>query len=91
MANITVTSTTNTLQVDFGDYYPLAYQFQKGTWKKDHIQSIQLDSGVYISIDDERLWVVSYDGSNGFQIDSVDGVIPTSDLDLYNKLIALIV
>lgn len=91
MANIVITSTSNTIKVDFGDYYPGAIEHQKGVWKKDKIVNMVLDGSVEITILQEKTWLVSHDGNNGtFQIDSIDGIAPTSLDDLYNKLIALI-
>lgn len=90
MPNITVTSTTNAIKVDFGDYYP-TLQFSKATFDKKHIESIKLDSSVQINMDKEISWLVTYDGASGtYQVDSVDSVAPTSNTDLYNKLSALI-
>lgn len=90
MPNIVVTSTTNAIKVDFGDYYQ-TLQFSKATFKKDHIESIKLDTSVQINLDKEYSWVVTFDGASGtYQIDSVDGVAPTSNSDLYNKLSVLI-
>lgn len=89
--NVKVTSTTNTISVDFGDYYGAKIQFSKATYRKDHIESIKLDSFVQINVDGENTWTVSNTASEGILvIDSVDGVAPTSLEDLYNKLIALI-
>jgi hypothetical protein len=42
-------------------------------------------------IEQGLLFTISFDGSTGtMQVDSVDGVAPTSNSDLYDKLIALI-
>lgn len=91
MANLVVTSTTNTIQVSFNDYYPDTYEFSKGTWRKDHLQTIQLNSVIHINIEGELPWLVSHNGSGGsFQIDSVNGVAPASLSDLYDKLVAMI-
>lgn len=92
MANLVITSTTNSVKVDFGVYgvgnIPL-----KGTWRKDKIInfSLQLSNAFVIaSTIGEPEWQLSYDGTNGMQVDSVDGVAPTSNSDLYDKLIVLI-
>ena len=37
-----------------------------------------------------QAWSVTFDGVGGLQIDSINGVAPTSNSDLYDKLIALI-
>lgn len=92
MANIIITSTTNSIKVDFGalGLNPLP---KKGTWAKSKIISISLtpsDAFVKASILGEQEWQLSWDGTNGMQIDSVNAVAPTSNSDLYDKLIALI-
>lgn len=93
MANIVITSTTNSIKVDFGDYAS-SYGYAKGTWRKDNVGDIRLaaDSS-YISIhtmEDQR-WTISYNASGqAMIIDSVDTAAPTSNSDLYDKLIALI-
>jgi hypothetical protein len=92
MANIVITSTTNSIKVDFG-VLGTGNLPKKGAWEKDKIIKIELlpsDAFVKITNLGENEWQVSYDGNNGMQIDSVDGVAPTSNSDLYDKLIALI-
>lgn len=46
--------------------------------------------GVTVTVDDEPQWVVSYNGTYGMTIDTVDGATPSSESDLYDKLIALL-
>ena len=91
MANIIITSTTNSIKVDFG-IHSTQLNTSKGTWRKSHVLNILLrNDGVMIDIESQPDWLVSFDGAVGtFQIDSVDGVTPTSNSDLYDKLIALI-
>jgi hypothetical protein len=91
MANIVVTTTTGSILVDFGVYStPLG--MSKGVWRKDTLININLRTdGVLVDIEGQSDWLVSFDGKVGtFQIDSIDGVAPTSDSDLFDKLKALL-
>lgn len=90
MANIVVTSTANSIKVEFNIYSTIVDMI-KGTWSKASIQNVLLRTdGVLVDVLTQPDWLVSFDGSVGtFQIDSIDGVAPTSNSDLYDKLIAL--
>lgn len=92
MANLVITSSTNTIKVDFGvlGVSPLP---KKGTWNKNHVVDFALqpsDAFVKATTIGENEWQVSYNGVNGLQVDSVNGVAPTSNSDLYDKLSVLI-
>lgn len=92
MPNITITTTTNLFKVDFGDLCmtPGVDGVKKGVWRKDHLVFMNVvcdDSFVQVLFQDGRKWAVSHDGVNGLQIDSIDGVAPTSNDDLYQKLV----
>lgn len=92
MANIVVTSTTNSIKVDFG-VYSSSLGFSKGVWRKEKVRFNLKHSSTYVDVlvDGEPDFAVTYDGSTGtLQIDSINGVAPTSNSDLYDKLIALI-
>lgn len=92
MANLVITSTTNSISVDFGVLGVAPYP-KKGTWNKNEIVQISLqpsDTFVKVINIGDPEWQVSYDGNNGLQVDSVAGVAPTSNSDLYTKLVALI-
>ena len=92
MANITVTSTTNSISVEFNDYSS-SLGTSKSTWNKTRITFglKHSNSFVQVLVLGEPNWAVSYDGSAGtLQIDSVNGVSPSSNSDLYTKLIALL-
>ena len=91
MAKIIVISTTNSVRITFGDY-STSLNMSNGTWRKSHVMNFLLrDDGVLVDIEGQPDWLVSFDGSGTtFQIDSVDGVAPTSNSDLYDKLITLI-
>mgnify|MGYP006323221309 CR=1 FL=1 len=89
MANLVVTSTTNTIDVAFNDLATTA-GMESGTWHKQRItfQLMVSDSFVRVLVIGEPSWAVSFDGSSGTL--TIDTVAPTSNSDLYDKLIALI-
>ena len=93
MANVVITSTANSIKVDFG-IYNTALNLEKGTWSKDKVLNFQLVKGnvsVLARIQDEPQWGLAYSASGeNLVVDSVDGVTLTSNDDLYTKLIALI-
>ena len=93
MANVVITSTTNSIKVDFG-VYNTALNLEKGTWSKDKVLNFQLlkgDASVLARIQDEPQWGLVYSASGeNLVVDTIDGVAPSSNDDLYTKLIALI-
>jgi hypothetical protein len=91
MADLVVTSTTNSIRVTFNDASVHA-KMSKGTWNKTRItfQLSQDDSYVRVLVIGEPAWAVSYDGVGGLKIDTVNGDVPTSNSDLYDKLTAII-
>lgn len=99
MANVVITSTTNSVKIDNGVYAgvegALGVIQKKATFRKHDIRRIALapsDASVSVFLIEHGLtFTLSWDGSTGtIQVDSVDGVAPTSNSDLYDKLIALI-
>jgi hypothetical protein len=92
MANIVITSTTNSIKVEFNDL-ATAVGVKKGVWNKNSI-TVQLalsDERVRVLLIGEAAWPISFDGSpETYQIDSVDGNSIKSNSDLYDKLAALI-
>ena len=92
MPNVIVTSTTNAVKVDFGDYAGTAITYHKGSWAKSAIEVILMNSDhVSVTAADSERWIVSHDGaSSSLQVDSVNGVAPSSLSDLYEKISALI-
>jgi hypothetical protein len=91
MANIVITSTTNTIQASFNDYSSVV-GLDKGAWSKEWIISFQLvGSYIKVHIQDEKEFLVSHNGASGSLIvDSVDNVSPTDLNDLYTKLVNLL-
>lgn len=97
MANIVITKTGNIVDVDFGIYSGSAdVDGRKAAYKVDDISIVWLekaDSIVNVKMKDAITtthWKLSFDGSGlTFQVDTIDGVAPTSNVDLYNKINAL--
>ncbi len=90
MANLVVTSTTNSIKVDFGALNSFA---DKGVWRKEEVSFYLKTSAAFIivKVHNDVPFAISWDGGSGtLQIDSVDGVAPTSNSDLYDKLATLI-
>jgi len=99
MANLVITSTTNSIVIDNGVYAgiegALGVIQKKATFRKDDLRRIALapsDANVNVFlIEQGMLFILSFDGASGtMQVDTVNGVAPTSNSDLYDKLIALI-
>lgn len=91
MANAVITSSTNCIKVVFNDLAEFAKR-EKGIWRKENIRFDlnENDAGVTVTVEHEPQWVVSYNGTYGMTIDTVDGATPSSDSDLYDKLMALL-
>lgn len=93
MPNIVVTSTANSIKVDFGDYAS-SVGFKKGTWNKSEIVAFELAaSDAYVTAIPTvgPRWNLVYQSSGqNLIVDTVAGAAPTSNSDLYDKLIALI-
>jgi hypothetical protein len=96
MANITITQTTNSIQVNFNDLSSLA-GISMATWNKGKIINFTLaadEAYIIAFINDGSQYQLSFDGNNGMKVDTIhNGLIneqPSSNLDLFNKLSALI-
>lgn len=94
MANVVITSTTNSIKVDFGVYVGGEIP-KKRTYNKNksvfYISLEESDSMVTVISEGSPQWNLAYTSTTGcFIIDSINGVAPTSNSDLYDKLIALI-
>lgn len=92
MPNLVVTSTTDAIKVDFGDYSG-SIGYSKGTWPKKVIELIRLNTNhiEMISPDNPR-WIISHTSNSigALIVDSVDAVAPSSLSDLYDKISALV-
>lgn len=93
MANIVVTSTANYIKVDFGAYYPTSYPVSIAYYNANDIAHVELYSDMVKVMTNStgQSWELTYDGAKGFQVDTVDGVVPISNSDLNDKIGALIV
>jgi hypothetical protein len=90
MANISVVSTTNSIKVDFGDYAS-SVGVTKGIWRKDKVRfNLRSDFIEVIAQNENGFGVVYTTSGNYLIIDTIDGVSPTSNSDLYDKLCTLI-
>lgn len=99
MAFITVISTANSIKVDFGVYSGAPVSTgsipKKRCFRKEYIvftlvadESLIEAATIYNSL----TFPVTFNGAAGtFKVDTIDGIAPTSNTDLYDKLIALIV
>jgi hypothetical protein len=97
MAHISVTTTDNTFKVDFNDLAGIDMDGigvipLKHTYQKINVEfTLEADKVLAILISYSRQYAVSFNGSAGtMQISTVNGVAPTSNLDLYNLLDALL-
>jgi aminopeptidase-like protein len=92
MSNLTVALSGQSIYVDFGDYYnPNSnIEWLKATYHKESLHKVELLADhLHIQMEYEPLWQVtcpSVSGGPYFIIDSVNGVTPTSNEDLFVKL-----
>jgi hypothetical protein len=100
MAYIVMTSTTNTIKCDNGVYSgvsgALGVMQKKATFRKDEVFRFSLSPDesyvqVLFKSRTNAQFLFSFNGATGtLQVDTIDGVAPVSNSDLYDKLIALI-
>jgi len=93
MANVVITSTENYIKVDYGVYFPSENLVCKAYYNANDIEKVELFADmviVHLIAYDGGDWKLSYDGSVGFQVDTVDGAAPASNGDLCDKIAALI-
>jgi hypothetical protein len=100
MAYLVITSTTNTIKIDNGVYSGVSGSLgviqKKVTFRKDDVFRFSLspDESYFQVLYKSRSnssFALSFDGASGtLKVDSVDGVAPTSNSDLYDKMVALI-
>ncbi len=94
MANIVVTSTTNTIRVDFGIYADAA-NGKSSIYSKRSLQRINIppaNNVVQIKVQEAGWYSVCITPQDGAMVvDSVDGVVPTNIADLAAKIEALMI
>jgi hypothetical protein len=101
MANVVITSTTNSIKLDNGVYEGATGAYgiiqKKGTFRKDDVFRVSLaPSETWVEVLMKTFPNVSirfaYTSTTGaFTVDSIDGNTPSSNSDLYDKFIALII
>lgn len=93
MANIVITTSGNSIIVDFGDYYDpdTRVEFQKASFDSRKVFEVHLHSDhVSVTMEAEPLeFELNYTTGVGMIVDSVAGVAPTSLSDLFDKITAL--
>jgi len=97
MANITIVKSGNSIIVDFGDYSTLTnVDGRKASYKVADISVIWIekdDTFINVKMKDAvttNVWRLSYTSTtDAFIVDSVDGIAPSDNIDLFNKITAL--
>jgi hypothetical protein len=93
MANIVVTSTTNSITVDFGVYASGTEIPTKRTYNKSKTVFFvsQWSNEVTVISEGGPEWHLAYTATTGcFIVDSINGAAPSSNADLFTKISALI-
>ncbi len=98
MAYITVVSTANSIIVDFGVYSGNSASSgvipNKRIFQKNNVVFSLLNNNEYIeavTIYNNLTFPITFNGATGtFKVDSINGVAPNDNSDLYYKLIELI-
>jgi hypothetical protein len=89
MANVVIVSTTNTIQITWNSAGSV---WASEVWHKASVHFFLERTALFVEAreDNGTSTAFTFDGAQGDQIDTIDGIAPTSNLDLYNKLMALI-
>lgn len=96
MANIVITKSGNSISVAFNDYSSTVGALKRSYDIRDIVE-VELGSDyVQVLMRDSHsssTWMLTYDntysGDQRFIVDSVEGVAPTNESDLFDKLTAL--
>ena len=92
MANLVITSTDYTVKVDFNIYSEDA-NIKSESFRRNEISEVkERFGGTHITVVmlDGNDFDVSYNTyKHAMVVDTIDGVAPTSNDDLFNKLVAL--
>ena len=92
MANVVVTKNNDFIEVDFGVYGGVVFPGLEAVFYRRAITNVTRHAACVEIKLSTGVWWVSYNGEpDTLQVDSVEGSAPTSNQDLYNKLVALMV
>lgn len=90
---LTITSDTVGITVDMGAYYTNnIIAFKRGYWRKEQVLYI-LENSNHVEVDasDKNDWALNFDGNGvGYQVATINGVAPTSNADIFDKLKAIL-
>lgn len=92
MANLTVTSTTNSVRFEANDY-STAFGWSKRVRLKSSLVTITLHPNFveYLVGSTDKYYIhYTTNAYSALIVDSIDGVAPTDLNDLYNKMIAIV-
>lgn len=92
MANLVITSTTNCIEFVFNNYADVLHP-EKAIWHKSSAHFLLVYNNAFVKAieDNGQDLDLSFNGTSGtMQVDSVDGIAPTSNSDLYDKLSSLL-
>jgi hypothetical protein len=98
MAFLTITSTADFLEVDNGVYAgldsPVGKIPKKSIFPKSSIIRLSIEATEqWVTVAfayDSAVFVLTFDGSYGRKVDTIDGVAPISNSDLYDKIKAIL-
>ena len=96
MAYITVTTTDTAFKVDFGAYSNMALSsgiipYKRSFRKSNIVFSLFNDRVEAQTINNHLTFPITFNGASGtFKVDSVNGVIPTDNSNLYDMLESLL-
>jgi len=88
MANLIITTSTNAFLVDLGVFAPLV-GYKKATFQKRSISFQLMNDESFVRVENSQgeSWSVSMQASGqSLIIDTIDGIIPTSNSDLFDIL-----
>ena len=93
MANIVITTTTEGINVDFG-VYSTSLERLEGYWHKVNIHVKRGVDFVEVDAKGEKMWYVSAPSvtptTPSLTIDLINGVVPSDNQDLYDKLTSIL-
>ena len=93
MANLDITITANTLKFVTNDLAESS-GIVKSIWNINELQYVRLmnrpESHVELAFLSSKKWPLTFDGAYGSQVDTINGVAPTSNSDLFDKIATVI-